>query len=46
MNYSSDIGFKDYGALQKIHGKPHCCLVNDTIHISDNPLTSRKNLIK
>ena len=46
LNYSSDIGFKDFMNIYKKSTKePYSFLVNDTTLPSDNPLRFRKKLL-
>ena len=46
-NHSSDIEFKDFMKIyKKSTAEPYSFLVNDTTLPSDNPLRSRKNLLK
>ena len=47
LNHSSDIDFKDFMKIyKKCIAEPYSFLVNDTTLPSDNPLSSRKNLLK
>ena len=47
LNHSSDIDFKDFMKFYKRYtAEPYSFLVNNTNLPSDNPLTSRKNLLE
>ena len=47
LNHSSDVGFKNFMKIYKeCTTEPYSFLVNDTTLPSDNPLRSRKNLLK
>ena len=47
LNHSSDIGFKNFMKIYKeCTTEPYSFLVNDTTLPLDNPLRSRKNLLK
>ena len=47
LNHSSYIDFKDFIKIyKKCTAEPYSFLVNDTTLPSDNPLRSRKNLLK
>ena len=47
LNYSSDIGFKDFMKIyKKCIAEPYSFLVNDTTIPSDNPLRFRKSILK
>ena len=47
LNHSSDIDFKDFMKIcKKCTAEPYSFLGNDTTLPSDDPLRSRKNLLK